>query len=288
MPTFDTPRPIVLDVDLAWSDLRVVASERTDTVVTIVPLRPEKAGDVKAAAEAQIELVGDVLTVHTAKSWRMLAPFGNSGAVDVTIEVPEGSDLHGSSGSGRLLTEGVLGAVSYRTGSGDVRIDEAERVTVRTPAGGVTIGRASGTVEVNTPAGSIRIRELAGEAVIKNPNGTTNIGEVTGTLTVHGAHADIMIQNARGRVTAKSAYGAIVVERIDGGEAQLETGYGTIEVGIGEATAAWLDVSSEHGSVRNMLTPSDAPGADESTVELRARSNWGDILIRRPDRAPTR
>lgn len=288
MPTFETPNPVVLDIDLAWGDLRVVATERTDAVVTIVPLRAEKTGDAKAAAEARVDLVGDVLTVHTPKSWRQLAPFGNSGAVDVTVEVPEGSEVRGSSGAGRLLAEGQLGPVSYRSGSGDLRIDEADRVTLRTSAGAITLGRVTGTAELHSPAGSIRIRELAGEAVIKNPNGTTTIGEVTGSLAVQGAHADIMIHNARGRVTAKSAYGSIVVERIDGGEAQLETGYGSIEVGIAEGTAAWLDASSEHGSVRNSLTPSEAPASEESTVELRARSNWGDIMIRRPDRAPTR
>lgn len=283
MTTFQTPHAIVLDVDLAWGDLHVVASERTDTVVHLRPANTGKTGDVKAAEEARVELVGDVLTVRTAKSWRLLAPFGNSGQVDVVVELPEGSEVRGASGAGRLITEGLVGAVTYRTGSGDLRIDEAERLTLRTPSGLIAVGRAAGAVDLTSSAGSIRIRELTGDAVIKNPNGSTTVGEVTGSLVVNGAHADITIENARGSVVAKSAHGAIIVERIDGGDVQLETGYGSIEVGVGEGTAAWLDVVSEHGSVRNLLRPSDTPADDESAVVLRARSNWGDILIRRPN-----
>jgi DUF4097 and DUF4098 domain-containing protein YvlB len=286
MTTFQTPRPIVVDVDLGWGDLHVVASDRADTVVEVRPANPEKSGDVRTASEARVELVGDVLTVRTTKGWLHYTPFGGAGQVDITIQVPDGSEVRGSTGAGRLLAEGAFGAVAYRSGAGDVRVDEAERVTARTASGAIIIGRATGAVELTSSAGSIRIRELAGEAVIKNPNGATTIGEVTGTLVVQGAHGDVTIANARGTVTAKCSYGNILVERVDGGRVQLEAGYGGIEVGIAEGTAAWLDVSSQHGAVRNILQPADAPGADETAVELHARTSWGDILIRRPSSTP--
>lgn len=288
MPTFQTPHPIVLDVDLAWGDVHVIASDRPDTVVEVRPMNAEKAGDVKTASEAQVELAGDVLTIHTPKGWRHYTPFGNSGQVDITVEVPEGSEVRGSTGAGRLVAEGAFGAVGYRSGAGDVRVDEAERLAIRTSSGSIVIGRATGAVELNSTAGSVRIRELAGEATIKNPNGATTIGEVTGTLVVQGAHADVTIANARGTVTAKSSYGNLLVERVDGGRVQLEAGYGGIEVGIAEGTAAWLDVSSQHGVVRTVLQPSAAPGVDETTVELHARTSWGDILVRRPNSTPAR
>lgn len=288
MTTFQTPDPIVVDVDLVWGNLRVVASDRADTVVEVRPANPDKAADVKAVAETQVDLVGDVLTVHMPKSWRHYTPFGGNGQVDVTVEVPEGSEVRGSTGAGRLVAEGALGAIGYRSGAGDVRVDEAERLTARTASGAIIVGRATGAVELTSSAGSVRIRELAGEALIKNPNGSTTIGEVTGTLVVQGAHGDVTIADARGTVTAKSSYGNLLVERIDGGRVQLEAGYGSVEVGVAEGTAAWLDVSSQHGAVRNTLQPSDAPGVEENTVELHARTSWGDILIRRPNSTPAR
>ena len=288
MTHFQTPTPVVVELDLGWGDVHVVASDRADTIVEVRPANPHKSGDVKTAADATIELVGDVLTVRTTKGWLHYTPFGSAGQVDVTLEVPEGSEVRGASGAGRLLAEGALGAVSYRSGAGDIRVDEAQRVTARTASGAIIIGRATGAVELSTSAGSIRIQELSGEAMIKNPNGATTIGEVTGTLSVQGAHGDVTVANARGSVTAKSSYGNLLVERIDGGRVQLEAGYGGIEVGIAEGTAAWLDVSSQHGAIRNTLTPADAPGMDDDTVELHARTSWGDILIRRPSSTPAR
>jgi hypothetical protein len=288
MTTFQTPNPVVVDVDLGWGDLHVVASDRADTVVEVRPANPEKSGDVKTAADAKVELVGDTLSVRTTKGWLHYTPFGNAGQVDITVQVPEGSEVRGATGAGRLLAEGLFGAVSYRSGAGDIRVDEADRVTARTASGAIIIGRATGAVELSSSAGSVRIRELAGDATIKNPNGSTTIGEVTGTLVVQGAHGDVTVANARGAVTAKASYGNILVERIDGGRVQLEAGYGGIEVGVAEGTAAWLDVSSQHGAVRNKLQPSDAPGDDDDTVELHARTSWGDILIRRPSSTPAR
>jgi hypothetical protein len=46
--------------------------------------------------------------------------------------------------------------------------------------------------------------------------------------------------------------------------------------------AAYLDVSSEHGSVRNHLTPTEGPVENESTAEVHASTGYGDIIVRRP------
>jgi hypothetical protein len=65
------------------------------------------------------------------------------------------------------------------------------------------------------------------------------------------------------------------------GTVQLETSYGAIDVGVREGTAAWLDVSSVSGQVRNTLTTSEAPEKTEDTVRVRARTKHGNIDIRR-------
>jgi hypothetical protein len=58
---------------------------------------------------------------------------------------------------------------------------------------------------------------------------------------------------------------------------------GELEVGIREGTAALLDVRSQYGNVRNFLTASDGPKASDQTVEVRARTSYGDIVIRRSE-----
>ncbi|WP_329396200.1 hypothetical protein [Streptomyces melanogenes] len=58
------------------------------------------------------------------------------------------------------------------------------------------------------------------------------------------------------------------------------TAIGDLEVGIRESTAAWLDVNTRMGIVRNALSTADAPGTEDHTVEVRARTGLGDIVIR--------
>ena len=65
------------------------------------------------------------------------------------------------------------------------------------------------------------------------------------------------------------------------GAVAVETGFGEIEVGVRDGTAAWLDVQSGLGSVRSLLDAGDAPAAGEETVEVRGRTGYGDIVIRR-------
>ncbi len=59
------------------------------------------------------------------------------------------------------------------------------------------------------------------------------------------------------------------------GEVRLETSYGAIEVGVREGTAAWLDVQSSGGLVRNMLTASGSPAGTEETAKVHARTRPG-------------
>ena len=40
MPTFDTPEPISVTVELTLGDVRISAAERTDTVVAVEPSAP--------------------------------------------------------------------------------------------------------------------------------------------------------------------------------------------------------------------------------------------------------
>ena len=46
-------------------------------------------------------------------------------------------------------------------------------------------------------------------------------------------------------------------------------------------TAAKLDVSTSFGRIRNQLESTDGPQETDETIDLRARSGYGDIVIRR-------
>ncbi|GAA1366789.1 hypothetical protein GCM10009612_50910 [Streptomyces beijiangensis] len=141
--------------------------------------------------------------------------------------------------------------------------------------------RVEGRAEITTSSGSLRVGLVDGPAVLKNSHGTTTVGAATGELRVRGANGDIEIRRAEGSVTAVTSHGTLRVDEVARGTVQLETSYGAIQVGVREGTAAWLDVHSGSGQVRNTLTASETPGKTEDTVEVRARTRYGNIDIRR-------
>ena len=128
----------------------------------------------------------------------------------------------------------------------------------------------------------MRLRELDGGAVIKNSNGDTWVGVASGDLRVNAANGSIAVDLAQASVVAKSANGDVRLGEVVRGSVVLETAIGDLEVGIREGTAAWLDVSSRVGRVHNALDAADAPEPSAETVEVRARTSVGDIVIRRP------
>ena len=70
MPTFATPGPITAAVQVAGAQVRVTASDRTDTVVLVEPINgAPSSGDVIAALawSAGIALVGYLWASSTFK-----------------------------------------------------------------------------------------------------------------------------------------------------------------------------------------------------------------------------
>lgn len=280
MPTFPVTAPVPVVVDVPFGNLHVVAGDRDDVVVTVLPADATKAGAVRAAEETRVERQGDAVTIIYPAAWRQyVMPFAAGGAL-VTIEVPAGSHLSGKAGS--LYAQGRLGTVDLKLNGGDARLDEVARLDLDVSAGSVVTGHVTDRATVRAGAGSVRIAALTGDGEVHARNGSTSVGAVTGSLTVAGVHGDVVVGTVRGTVTAKAAAGGIRVERVESGVLTLTTSYGPIEVGVPHGTAAWLDVASKHGTVRNDLTASDGPQSDDATVEIHAGTGYGDVLVRRP------
>lgn len=285
MPVFATPEPISVTLDVAAANVRFIASDRDDTIVEVRPSRPSRSGDVRAAEQAEIEFADGRLRVRTTKSWRTWLPVTES--VEVTIELPAGSNVRGEIAYGHLRADGRLATCAVKTGAGDITLDQAGPLELRTGAGTVSIAVATGNSEVESASGGVRIRRVDGRAAIKNSYGDTTIGEVAGELRVKGAYGSIWVDRALGSVDVKTAHGNVRLDEIVRGEVQLESSFGALEVGVRNGTAAWLDVATQHGSVINSLGVQDGPGESEETVEVRARSSWGDIVIRRSNEQNT-
>ncbi|WP_330299302.1 DUF4097 family beta strand repeat-containing protein [Streptomyces sp. NBC_00503] len=277
MPTFDTPEPLSATVELGMGRARFIAGERTDTVVEVTPSDPGNERDVRAAEDTQVTCAGGELVIKGPKS---RSPFGKIGSVDVTVELPAGSDLTGKTGLGDLFGEGRFRNCHLTTSTGDIQLEEAATVRLKTPNGDVLVDRVTGEVDIQG-SGRVRLGRADSTATIKNLNGETAIGEIRGELTVRSSNGPISVQHAGSSVTARSASGSIRLAEVVRGQIIMETSAGALEIGIAEGTAAWLDVRSKAGRVRNELGTAEGPQASEETVEVRGRTSAGDIMIRR-------
>jgi DUF4097 and DUF4098 domain-containing protein YvlB len=281
MPTFETPIPISVDVELGVGDIRVAASDRTDTVVEVRPSDPARERDVTAAEQTRVEYAGGRLVIKAPRSWRQYSWRGDGESIDVEIALPAGSRLDVEAGVAALRATGRLGEFHYKTGAGEISVDQAGPVRLRTGAGDVTVDRVAGRAEISMGSGALQVGGVDGSAVVKNSNGDTWIGEVAGELRASAANGKITVDRPRGTAVAKTANGDIRLGTVTHGEIVAETAFGKVDIGVGEGVAAWLELNTSFGNVHNELEPTDAPASGEDALQVRARSGYGDITVHR-------
>jgi hypothetical protein len=281
MPTFDTPRPISVTIDLAVGDVRITAGDRGDTIVEVHPSDASNAEDVKAAELTSVQFESERLHVKAPRLRSWLSRSGG-GSVEVTVELPAGSNVHGTGGLADFRCDGRLGDCQIKTGLGRIQLDEAATLSLKSGTGDIGVDHATGSAEVTAASGDVRLSELDGSAVVKSSNGDTWIGVARGDVRIVAANGRIAVDVACGSVVAKSANGDVRLGDVARGSAVLQTHVGDLEVGIREGTAAWLDLSSTAGRVHNGLDAADAPDPSAERVEVRARTMAGDVVIRRP------
>jgi Putative adhesin len=280
MSHFETPEPISVVLELRVADVRVAAGERADTIVEVRPSDASRRDDVTAAEQTRVEYADGRLLVKAPRRLREWSPRSDGGSIDVEIELPAGSDLSGHAAAGGFRCTGALGRCELKSSAGAISLDRVARVKLAT-AGDIRLERVSGDAEVATATGDVRAGEIDGAAVIKNANGDTWIGRAGGDVRVKAANGDIDVEQSHGSVTAKTANGHIRVGSVHRGSLVAETATGHIGVGIASGVAAWLDLDTRYGRVDNGLDATDAPGSGDEQVEVRARTGFGDITIRR-------
>ncbi len=285
MSTFDTPAPISALVELGVGELRVIASDRPDTVVEVRPTNPAKQSDITAAEQTRVEYANGNLMVKAPKGWRQYTFRGGNESVDVQIELPAGSRVQAEAGVAAFRCQGPLGESRFKTGVGDVQLEQVGAVQVKTGSGDVSVDSASGHADITTGSGAVRVGAIGASATIKDSNGDIWVGEVSGDLRASAANGEITVERANSTVVAKSANGPVRLGEVGHGEVTAQTANGSLEIGVRDGVAAWLDLKTHYGTVYNSLDTVEAPATGDATVEVRARTAFGDITVRRVSKA---
>jgi len=203
----------------------------------------------------------------------------SSGAVRLTVRVPQLSEVDVSAVNATLSSRGVLGRQELHTVSGDVRADiAAANVEVKTVSGNVKL---QGTGEPD----HLRVESVSGDVTLTKGAGDLEATTVSGELNVALASArTVHIHTTSGDITfnVSIGHGALI---------EGETISGEFKVRASAAAGYQYEVSSFSGDINNCFgqeaerTSQHGPGTRLSGKrgagdgELRLRSLSGDISL---------
>ncbi len=261
MPTFQTPEPIAVRIEASGGSIRLIATDRADTVVEVRPRDESRNSDVWAADHTRVDFRDGKLLVTGTK--RGLSLF-RGGAVDVEIALPARSRLQVSLASAALRADGEFADVKVAGASGDVEID-------------VVTGR----LKASNASGSLTVHAVEGSASVTTASGNVTIWDLDGDLKINAASGSLSVGRLRGRAKARTASGSVAITAAIRGDVSAYTSSGEVAVGVAEGTAARLDIITGSGVVTNTLQPSDGPEQGDETLVLQVRSGSGDVNIHR-------
>ena len=290
LSNFNTPSPIAVALDLYVADVRFAVSDRTDTTVEVRPSDPNKAADIKAAENTRVEYddATRTLSIVSRKPRNRFVNFSSKRpeSIDVVIQLPTDSDVRGEADLGDFQADGMLGTVALKTDLGAVRLAETGPLNVRNGVGAITVEGVSGPAEVHTGSSDIRIGAVDGTADVSTGNGKVRVALVTGPANVKASNGSVSVDRALSDITAANSNGEVWIGEVVRGKVSATSKNGSVEVGVREGSAAWLELNTDVGRVYNELASSNAPEAGDPAdkVEVRASTKLGDVTIRRAPR----
>ncbi|MGW6419323.1 DUF4097 family beta strand repeat-containing protein [Streptomyces sp. NPDC055055] len=216
MQKFATPAAVYTVLDIPAGTIRLIAADRTDTTVEILPANASKSRDVKAAERIEVDYKDGVLRIEAPAPEKRL--LGDSGSVEITVQLPAGSRVLAKAALAELRGVGRLGDVTFEAAQATVKLDETAGAHLAVQAGDITVGRLGGPAEITTRKGALRVAEAH-----------------RGTVTLRTDHGDITVGAARGAsaaLDAGTAYGRVTNSLRNDGTTDLfinaTTAYGDI------------------------------------------------------------
>ncbi|MGW2018757.1 DUF4097 family beta strand repeat-containing protein [Streptomyces sp. NPDC001927] len=202
MQTFTTPAPVTAVLDIPAGVIRLVAADRVDTTVEVRPADPTKSRDVKAAEVTEVAYADGVLRVEVPEAKNRV--LGNSGSIEVTVQLPAGSRVEAKAAAGEFRSTGPLGEVTFEGQQSTVELDETADARLVLQAGDVSVARLGGSAEISTQQGDIRVAEaVRGTVTLRTEAGSITVGAARGvsaSLDAGTAHGRIhnALQNSGG------------------------------------------------------------------------------------------
>ena len=238
-----------LDVSVAAGQLEVNAAAGNEIRVAV---------DGSNADELEITQIGDTVSIRESPRW-----LSRNRSIRMLVEVPERTPLTVKASSMDVVARGPVGETRCRTASGDVNLDDVERL------------------EVSTASGDVRVRSVTGDADFNSASGDVTVTAVTGRLTAQLSSGDLVADVVGAGLAIGTSSGDVRIGRCDGSDVNVKTVSGDIVLGLPTGIRVDPDIATMSGKVS---LPSAASKPSEQTTErrsvrLRLRAVSGDIRI---------
>lgn len=225
---------------------RAGAQERTDTTVAL-----ERAATVEVSggshdvtvsvgADRTLRVRGGAdtrLAVRGAGRTVVVQPAGRRSGGAVMLEVPRGTTVLARTQSGDVTVRGTGADVEVVTLSGDVRVEEGERVRVESVSGDVTVRGARDGVRVEATSGDVRVEEVDGDLEVRLTSGSVTLRGVASrrvaVKTVSGDvdWAGVLVPDGRYDFGAHSGDLRLALPRDVGAALDVRTFSGELDTG---------------------------------------------------------
>ncbi|MFD6877190.1 MULTISPECIES: DUF4097 family beta strand repeat-containing protein [unclassified Streptomyces] len=221
MQKFATPAAVSAVLDIPAGRIRLVAADRADTTVEVLPADASRSRDVDAAKQITVEYGDGVLRIAAPAPKSRIR--GNSGSVDVVVHLPAGSRVEAKAAAAEFRGVGRLGDVTFEGAQGSIELDETASARLTLLAGDITVGRLGGPADIRTQKGDVQVAEAAtGTVALRTEAGDLSIaaaagvsasmdagtahGRISNALKNTGAAAELTIHAATsyGDITARS------------------------------------------------------------------------------------
>jgi DUF4097 and DUF4098 domain-containing protein YvlB len=275
--TFETSHRPTLVVRTGAGTVTVTATATDRTTVELTPLNAVAKDAIdQAVVEEQDGTVVVDLPRHRVGLFRQGPVF------DVAVTCPNGTVLQVKAESSDVRATGTFAEALVTTGSGDIDVETVTGAAkLKSGSGAVVAGQVGDALLVTTGSGNVSVHQSGQSTKLTAGSGDISIGELAGQVVTKSGSGDVEVGRLDGALMTKSGSGSLTVRRAASGSVKASGASGSISIGVEEGTAAWLDVSTVSGRVRQELGEADAPRDDQQRVEITAHTVSGDLRVHR-------
>lgn len=136
----------------------------------------------------------------------------------------------------------------------NVRLPDADGVTIDTSNGPVTIHGLSGKLVIDTSNGGVEVVDHNGETIIDTSNGAIEVRGNRGRVVADSSNGRIRILNQRGPVEADTGNAPVEVVLADDqtGPLKIDSSNGSVTVTVGPSFAGTVEFDTSNGGINVM------------------------------------